>query len=178
MLEAKEKKRMREKRMSWVSRCPYCGAKMRLRSAEGIYNDDKYHTMLYVCDSYPRCDTYVRTIPGTDIPVGTPANGRLRAERIAAHRSFDQMIKTGLMSKDEAYAWLRRFLQRNKDEAHIGCLDVYACRQVAHECSRIMENNKWRMNEHGNINFVKRPNWRRINREMLAAIEREASACC
>ena len=59
--------------------CPYCGGRTELRSADGIYHDNRDGTMLYVCKNYPRCDTYVRVRPGTMEPIGTLANGRLRA---------------------------------------------------------------------------------------------------
>ena len=51
-------------------RCPYCGAPVVLKSADGIYRDNSKNTMLYVCARYPACDAYVRTHPGTAIPVG------------------------------------------------------------------------------------------------------------
>lgn len=49
-------------------RCQYCGGTVVLRSADGIYHENHSHTMLYVCSNYPRCDAYVRTHPGTNIP--------------------------------------------------------------------------------------------------------------
>ena len=58
-------------------RCQYCGGTVVLRSADGIYHENHSHTMLYVCSNYPRCDAYVRTHPGTNIPVGTLANREL-----------------------------------------------------------------------------------------------------
>lgn len=70
-------------------RCPYCGSTVVYRSADGIYHDNSNQTMLYVCSRYPECDAYVRAHAGTNIPVGTMADGRLRALRINAHRYFD-----------------------------------------------------------------------------------------
>ena len=69
--------------------CPYCGGRTELRSADGIYHDNRDGTMLYVCKNYPRCDTYVRVRPGTMEPIGTLANGRLRSLRTDAHRYFN-----------------------------------------------------------------------------------------
>ena len=54
-------------------RCPYCGSPVELRSADGIYQDNRRGTWLYVCRNYPQCDAYVRVHAGTDIPVGTMA---------------------------------------------------------------------------------------------------------
>ena len=111
-------------------RCPHCGAAMILRSADGIYRDNTGHAMLYVCRHYPQCDTYVRTHPGTTTPVGTPANRKLRALRSEAHRHFDQLYRSGLMSKQEAYRWLAALLQAPLSQAHIGYLGEYYCKQV------------------------------------------------
>ena len=57
--------------------CPYCGAKASLRPASVVYGTatkvpDSY---LYVCDRYPRCDSYVGAHKRTKEPMGTLANG-------------------------------------------------------------------------------------------------------
>ena len=80
--------------------CPYCGAKASLRPASAVYGTatkvpDSY---LYVCDRYPRCDSYVGAHKRTKEPMGTLANGDLRNKRIQAHKAFDWMWKSGLMT--------------------------------------------------------------------------------
>ena len=72
-------------------RCPYCGAPVVYRSADGIYQNNKNGVMLYVCSRYPECDAYVRVQPGTAIPLGTLANGELRALRRETHQYFDKL---------------------------------------------------------------------------------------
>lgn len=123
-------------------RCPYCGGAMVLRSADGIYHDNKNDTMLYVCTHYPQCDTYVRTHPGTTMPVGTPANRELRHLRNEAHRHFDKLYRNGLMSKQEAYLWLAAQLQVPLSQAHIGYLGEYYCTQVIEESKKLLEQNR------------------------------------
>ena len=91
-------------------RCQYCGGTVVLRSADGIYHENHSHTMLYVCSNYPRCDAYVRTHPGTNIPVGTLANRELRTLRNQAHHYFDQLYLSGLMSKQDAYCMMSKAL--------------------------------------------------------------------
>lgn len=86
--------------------------------------------MLYVCSHYPKCDAYVRTHIGTNIPVGSMANGKLRALRIKAHNNFDRLYKTGMMSKQEAYKWLADLIGAPMSEAHIGHLGEYYCNEV------------------------------------------------
>ena len=76
-------------------RCPYCKGPVSFRSADGIYRDNRNKVMLYVCNRYPKCDAYVRTHAGTNIPVGTLANHELRTLRREAHFYFDQLHQTG-----------------------------------------------------------------------------------
>lgn len=120
-------------------RCQYCGGTVVLRSADGIYHENHSHTMLYVCSNYPRCDAYVRTHPGTNIPVGTLANRELRTLRNQAHHYFDQLYLSGLMSKQDAYLWLAGLLQVPLSKAHIGFLGEYYCNEVIAESKKLLE---------------------------------------
>ena len=106
-------------------RCQYCGGTVVLRSADGI--------------NYPRCDAYVRTHPGTNIPVGTLANRELRTLRNQAHHYFDQLYLSGLMSKQDAYLWLAGLLQVPLSKAHIGFLGEYYCNEVIAESKKLLE---------------------------------------
>ena len=120
-------------------RCQYCGGTVVLRSADGIYHENHSHTMLYVCSNYPRCDAYVRTHPGTNIPVGTLANRELRTLRNQAHHYFDQLYLSGLMSKQDAYLWLAGLLQVPLSKAYIGFLGEYYCNEVIAESKKLLE---------------------------------------
>ncbi len=120
-------------------RCPYCGAPVVFKSADGIYRDNSNNTMLYVCARYPACDAYVRTHPGTTIPVGEMANGQLRELRRTAHRYFDQLHQAGYMSKKEAYRWLAATISATLSQAHIGYLGEYYCRQVIFRSKAFLE---------------------------------------
>ncbi len=103
-------------------RCPYCGAPVIYRSADGIYRDNSSGIMLYVCSHYPQCDAYVRVHAGTNIPVGTLANHELRTLRRTAHHYFDQLYQSGMMSKQDAYQWLADLICAPLSQAHIGYL--------------------------------------------------------
>ena len=120
-------------------RCPYCRSPVVLRSADGIYKENHANTMLYVCSNYPRCDAYVRTHPGTNIPVGTLANHELRTLRNQAHHYFDQLYLSGLMSKQDAYLWLAGLLQVPLSKAHNGFLGEYYCNEVIAESKKLLE---------------------------------------
>ena len=88
---------------------------------------------------HPRCDAYVRTHPGTNIPVGTLANRELRTLRNQAHHYFDQLYLSGLMSKQDAYLWLAGLLQVPLSKAHIGFLGEYYCNEVIAESKKLLE---------------------------------------
>lgn len=123
-------------------RCPYCGSHTIYRSADGIYQDNSRGTMLYVCARYPACDSYVRTHAGTKIPVGSMANRELRALRNTAHHYFDQLYKTGLMSKQDSYQWLADVIAAPLSQAHIGYLSEYYCKVVIEQCKQYLERYK------------------------------------
>ena len=118
--------------------CPKCGKQVLLRSAEGIYKDNT-DKQLYVCTGYPECDTYVRVHPGTVIPMGTLADGKLRSLRTKAHRHFDKLHQFGFMSRDDAYAWLADIIQAPFDKAHIGNLTEYYCQMVIEESDKLVK---------------------------------------
>lgn len=108
--------------------CPYCGAKASLRPASAVYGTatkvpDSY---LYVCDRYPRCDSYVGAHKRTKEPMGTLANGDLRNKRIQAHKAFDWMWKSGLMTKWQAYKWMQGKLALTDEQAHIAKFSEYS----------------------------------------------------
>ena len=128
-------------------RCPYCKGPVSFRSADGIYRDNRNKVMLYVCNRYPKCDAYVRTHAGTNIPVGTLANHELRTLRREAHFYFDQLHQTGLMSKQDSYQWLADLICVPLSEAHIGLLGEYYCKQVIEESRRLLDRYKVQNNK-------------------------------
>lgn len=118
-------------------RCPYCGAPVVYRSADGIYRNNK-GAMLYVCSHYPDCDSYVRVHTGTKLPVGSMANRELRALRRTAHFYFDQLYQSGLMTKQEAYQWMANLIGAPLSQAHIGYLREYYCTQIIEESKKYL----------------------------------------
>ncbi len=117
--------------------CPYCGAQAKLRPASVVYKENTLHDgFLFVCDRYPRCDAYVSAHRDTKRPMGTLANSELRNKRIRAHKAFDRLWKSGLMTKWQAYKWLQATFGLSEDEAHIGMFNDSMCERVIAECSR------------------------------------------
>lgn len=125
-------------------KCPYCGEIAILKRARDIYGKDTKwiaDEYVYVCKSYPQCDSYVSTKRGTKIPRGSLANADLRNLRIRTHKVFDQVWKNGIMSKPEAYRWLGYTFGLNKEQAHIGLFSEYLCSELIRICEQVLENN-------------------------------------
>lgn len=127
-----------------TSKCPYCGSPMELRSSKGIYKSDLNDAMLYVCQNYPVCDAYVRTIKRDNdyIPIGVPGNASLRALRNETHYYFDKLTECGILTRTESYKWLADKLQLKQFHAHIGDFSEYECVRTINEVVDILLINK------------------------------------
>lgn len=122
--------------------CPYCHKTAILRPATFVYGAQaRKDEQLYVCPNYPACNTYVGVHSGTTKPKGTLANGNLRNSRIRAHRVFDQIWKSGIMTRDEAYQWMRFRFGLNAAQAHIGQFSDYYCNQLIAMSEELLERN-------------------------------------
>ena len=122
-------------------RCPYCGRPVQIRPASYVYGKDNLdpESYLYVCNGYPVCDAYVGVHKSSLQPRGTLADSELRHKRIEAHRALDEIWKSGYMSRDGAYDWLRNKLCLRKREMHIGLFSYYYCEETIKECKNFME---------------------------------------
>lgn len=124
-------------------RCPYCRAKATLHPASYVFGDAaKPRSLLYVCDRYPSCDSYVGAHRKTKLPMGSLADGDLRHKRIEAHKAFDWMWKSGLMTKAQAYKWMQAKLGISSSQAHIAKFSYYMCDQLISICSEAKRNNR------------------------------------
>lgn len=121
-------------------RCPYCGALASKKPASYVYGESaEKNKFLYVCDRYPKCDSYVAATE-KGMPMGTLANKKLRKKRIAAHKSLHRIYKKGLMTKSEVYTWLQSKLDLTENEMHIGKFGEYYCNRVIYECNKAYRN--------------------------------------
>ncbi len=136
-----KKKKKQSKTAQRRIRCPVCGGVGILRPASEIYGDPARTDRMYVCSNYPRCRSYVGTYPGTNIPMGTLADGDLRHLRIQAHRRFDSVWQTGIMTRDGAYRWMADLFGIPMSDAHIAKLGEYRCRELIRACDRILGSN-------------------------------------
>lgn len=124
--------------------CPYCGSPAILREGNYVYGEDSIAEKLYVCQRYPDCDAYVGVFKDNRTPKGTLANSELRNKRIRAHRAFDEIWKSGIMSRGQAYQWMQHKFGLSKDQAHIGYFSDYLCLQLIEACNEVLENTKER----------------------------------
>ena len=120
--------------------CPYCGSTAVLRDASYVYPGKCFRAHLYVCARYPACNSYVSVHEGTLQPEGTLANSELRNRRILAHRAFDQIWQTGIMTRPNAYRWMMEKMQLSREQAHIGMFSEYRCDQLIEECGKVLRN--------------------------------------
>ena len=89
-----------------------------------------------MCSNFPKCNSYVGCHQGTTLPLGRVANERLRTLKMEAHRQFDPIWKSGLMSRKEAYKWLSTMLNIPIEDCHIGMFDIKMCQKVIHLCKK------------------------------------------
>ena len=121
-----------------IIKCPNCGARATLRSASAVYGEaDKTHGFLYVCDRYPKCDSYVGAHRKTLKPMGTLADGNLRHKRILAHKAFDRLWQSGLMTKWQAYKWMQAKFGLSSEQAHIAKFSEYMCDRLIATCDEL-----------------------------------------
>ena len=71
-------------------------------------------------------------------PMGTLANKHLRQKRQAAHAVFNQLWKSGLMTKRQAYFWLQAKLDLPECEAHIAKFSEGRCQLVIDLCEQFL----------------------------------------
>lgn len=104
--------------------CPYCKKEAPCVDSSIIYG--RSYGNVYLCED---CDAYVGCHKGTKKPLGTLANRELREWRKKAHAEFDPLWKGGRMKRSQAYAWLKKSLNSEKD-IHIGESDIELCQKI------------------------------------------------
>lgn len=119
----------------FTKKCPYCGAPVLLKDSNYVYHNNKNYGKMWVCSNYPECDAYVGCHPGTTIPLGRLADSALRKAKNRAHKAFDPLWKSGLMTRREAYIWLSAMLHISQENCHIGMFDISTCKRVVEVCS-------------------------------------------
>ena len=130
---------MKTKKNSKQMRCLYCGATVMLRDASFLYGKIALDKKVYVCLNYLSCDSYVGVLPHSNEPKGSLANGELRNLRIHAHHVFDEIWKRGIMSRKDAYRWMRDQFFMTGEQAHIGNFSEYMCQRLMEKSQALLE---------------------------------------
>lgn len=115
--------------------CPDCKCDTKLGDTAMFYNGVSYGPCWYC----PQCGAYVGTHRGSNTPLGRVATADLRAAKIAAHSAFDQIWKSGRVSRTQAYRWLSRVMGTSPEETHIGMFTVDQCKAVAELSKMFLE---------------------------------------
>lgn len=114
--------------------CPYCGAKTEYTDSSCVYGTS--YGMIYIC--HP-CKAWVGVHKGTDKALGRLANASLRKAKMDAHKYFDQIWRSGRMSRSLAYAKLAAFMNIDIEDCHIGMFDEDQCSAVEDFSRMILE---------------------------------------
>ena len=119
--------------------CPYCGRQAVLRDARYVYGFKAVVRYVYVCAGYPECNAYVNVHEWNMEPMGTLANGELRNKRIQTHKVFDRIWQNGIMTKGNAYEWMKIKLDLSRDQAHIANFNESMCDRFIAECTKTLQ---------------------------------------
>ena len=107
----------KKKRKKHRLACGRCGKPMHL------------HGQVYVCPDYPRCrGSHKAHKDGT--PTGIPADAPTGEARRIAHQRFDQIWKSGKVTRPQAYLILKRVMGLSIPEAHISRFSKDQCLQL------------------------------------------------
>ena len=55
---------------------------------------------------------------------------------ISAHRAFDRLWRSGLMTKKEAYQWMQTEFGLHEEQAHIAQFGAYMCDRLICACDK------------------------------------------
>ena len=118
-----------------IIRCPYCGKHANLVDSSIVYG--KSYGMIYYCE----CGAYVGVLKGTDKPLGTLANKKLRAYREEAHKWFDPMWRNHpeverKKERKKYYSWLSAKMGLPVKKTHIAMFGIKQCKQVIAICKK------------------------------------------
>lgn len=121
-------------------RCPYCGAPaVLLESSADLYHGRDYGPA-WACRP---CGAWVGCHPRTHTPLGRLADAELRKAKMEAHAAFDPLWKRKQViaginkhhARGSGYKWLAAQLGVNREECHIGMMDVAMCKRVVEVCA-------------------------------------------
>jgi hypothetical protein len=115
-------------RLPPITVCTFCNGEVDFVDNSVIYGKSYgKQPMVYRCNC---CGAYVGAHPGTIIPLGTLADGKLREARKRAHSAFDHIWRDKGKSRGAAYRWLSEKLGVQRHACHIAWFDAATCARV------------------------------------------------
>jgi hypothetical protein len=109
--------------------CPYCGGKAILRDSEIVYHGNSFG-FAWICENYPRCDSYVGCHRTNNKPLGRLANAELREWKQRAHAAIDDLWKSGQYKRWQVYRLISDMMGTPFTDTHIGMMDVPECKDL------------------------------------------------
>jgi len=98
------------------------------------YSHPRRNDWFYRCGP---CDSHVGCHKGTQVALGTPANGVVRRLRQDVHTQFDVFwSKAQPGSRSRAYETLAKAMGLDREACHIGMFDADQCRQALQVCRK------------------------------------------
>lgn len=105
---------------------------------------------IYFCQD---CRAAVGCHPETEMPLGRMADKETRQLRSTAHKAFDQLWRSGLMTRTKAYQWLSFELKIDFESCHISWLSkeqlktsISTSNKYYNECAHLAERRKNKRN--------------------------------
>lgn len=108
--------------------CSYCGKPAELVDSAEVYGG-RSCGMVWLCRP---CKAWVGVHRNskTFAPLGRLANAELRDWKKRAHNAFDALWRSGKVTREQAYSWLRAAMGLTVEQAHIGRFDVPECKKL------------------------------------------------
>lgn len=110
--------------------CPECGGKQKLHRI--LFGSN------YVCSNWPTCKG-VRNVFQDGGHIGRTDANVIKASKIMAHNAFDSLWTSELMSRNDAYEWLRKELGISRKKCHISMFDDVTCEKTHRLCVEKLE---------------------------------------
>jgi len=117
--------------------CHYCGKDAEKVTGEKIYphRKDLHRLKYWYCEcqeggAYVGCHQPKHM---NDEPFGILANPNLRRLKSSVHKAFDPLWKKGEWSRKEAYRWLGKVMNLDREKVHIGMFNEGLCMNALNE---------------------------------------------
>ncbi len=112
--------------------CLFCSGNVHVATHQQVYGRDYSDwPYVYLCQG---CGAYVGLHPFTAIPLGTLADKATRQARKSCKTPFENIWRSGHMSRSQAYGWLAAKMEIPTEQCHLGWLDIKQCQQAKQIC--------------------------------------------